>query len=208
MCAKNRSSSPPSSRAGPEYRPCGIVLPDVAFYFFQHPSAAERIAVPVDKAARCAGVFEAVPLLPGVQLRGAGAAVRMGVHVRQQRFQPPGRGDLDVRIDEQEILVQVFQGQESAVVAAGEAVIPVQGDDAHLRELRCHQPQRSVRGCIVGHDDLAAFRHRCNQSRKESPQKSLRVPVQYDHRSFLHGSAAIWYASCIFFSNIVKILCL
>ena len=160
----------------------GVVLAMVFFHLLENATPAEWVAVAVYQAARRAGVFKTVPFLVGDEFGSAGAAIGMAFHPIHQRLQP-AFGYFYVGIDEHVIVG--FQLGQGPVVAAGETVVPVQGNQLHLGELGLHQFYGTVGRCIVGHchfgvQALAGGQ----QAGEELLQVVPGIIIQYDYCNF------------------------
>ena len=120
-----------------------------------------------------------------MQFRGAGCAVFVEIHPFLQGKEPV-RGDLYVGVYQHEVFrIILFQFPEGPVVASCEAVIAVEAQQLQLRHLLAEPVRGTVLRSIVGNDYLGIhIPDRVNETRKESPEEVLSVPVQYDYSCF------------------------
>ena len=127
----------------------GIILPLVFFRTLEHASAAERETETVHEASCGTGILEAVAALvssvavrqQGMQLGAAYAALRVRVHIGDQRLEP-ARSNQDVGVYQQ-IILRIHLRQ-SPVVSAGKAVIGTEGDGPYRGEIRRHTSHGTV----------------------------------------------------------------
>ena len=115
----------------------------------------------------------------------------MIVHPFHKRTEPVF-GNLDVRIDQKEIFRCRFFADlsECFIISSGESEIPLEYECPDMREFLSQKCCRAVCGGIVRDNDFRALDLCCRtqKPRKEIPEESLRVPVQYyDGRLHING---------------------
>ena len=182
-CAHHQAGS-----RGPEHIGSlgAVVLAMVVLDGREQAAAAVGVAMLVEIAARRAGIVEDLPAVVAVlqHLGLHSTHLRVLVHVAVQRLEPALRC-AHVAVEQHRVLVARSLG-DALVVALGIAVVLVEQDGGHLRELLFKHLAAGVGAAIVGHDHVGhvgvgVLEH----SRQVAAQQRRAVPVQYDYGNIL-----------------------
>ena len=133
-----RSADHQAGSRNPEHPGGSVILTFVFFHSLEHAAPAVRKTVTVEPSAGGAGILEAAGALvapfvashKSVQLRSAGAALRMALHPRREGLQPVG-ADFYVGI-EQHVVLRTVNLCQGLVVAPGKAEILPQRNLPHV----------------------------------------------------------------------------
>ena len=154
-----------------------VILSVVALHGVEDTAAAQRIAEAVEEAAGGTGILEAVLVGLTEQFGLTGRHVVVRVHILLQRREPVVC-HLHVGV-EQHIVVGLYLSQRT-VVAVGKAVVAVEHERLHFRELLCEHLHRIVGRGIVGHPYLRVVARVFQHGGQEALHHLPPIPVQYD----------------------------
>ncbi len=156
-----------------------VVLPVIFLQIAEDTTAAEGIAVFVDKSATSTCIFEFVTPVEGEQLRLHSRNLLVGIHLLNHRLYP-AVDDLNVGIEQAVVLC--LNPLKCKVIAECKPFVLLILQQCHLREVFSQESDRVVLRGIVTHHCLRIIGQRAQQRGQKPFQEPFAVPVQNDDR--------------------------